>query len=469
MKKIIVVIAVVFLLNTVTYAFEDVDQAYLSKINPLIEKGVINGCGENKIRLKAQVTRAEFCKMVSVLFDLQGEKDKTVVFDDVALNHWAFEYIMLMKRKGIINGSGDNSFKPDNGIKYQDAVKIIVHAMGFGERANDLGGYPNGFLDMGLKLGIVSKHRMNEFVTREQVIDMLLKVYSSRKAINKDVNLSNFMIQNTIKCRDKGNVKGAISCQHKIVSLKWAYFDSDGNLIMIKQKDNIGHKNIFLEDYIEDFGLDRLAVGKVNFKVYVKTDVGGCNILSEDILVEPKEENREDDKEDDCIVLNMDYINISQGPGGKGGHKGTYAIDLVGKDRGTDDLYAPFDGIITKIYSIDNMQNFVWLESKYKVKFADGSYDYATVMTGHDNNIDDLYVGKEIKKGECYYQEGDSGKSTGNHIHLEVGKGKTTEKGWIKNDDGRYQIENHVFPSDVFYIFSNTTIIDDKGLNFKYR
>ena len=54
------------------------------------------------------------------------------------------------------------------------------------------------------------------------------------------------------------------------------------------------------------------------------------------------------------------YIRITQGYN-EGTHKDSYAIDNAGKDSEISDIYAPFTGIIKKIYSND--ANEVWLES----------------------------------------------------------------------------------------------------------
>ena len=114
-------------------------------------------------------------------------------------------------------------------------------------------------------------------------------------------------------------------------------------------------------------------------------------------------------------VLMMDYLNITQKGGSEFSHKGDKAIDIAGKDIGIESLKSPFTGIVKRIYT---NQNVVWLESIDKVKYADGTIDYMTVMTMHDNNISNLKVGDIINQGVTYYDEGSKGYTTGNHIHL---------------------------------------------------
>ena len=162
-------------------------------------------------------------------------------------------------------------------------------------------------------------------------------------------------------------------------------------------------------------------------------------------------------------VYPLKYMNITQGVNGSYSHMGTNAID-IGNRGYKEDLYAPFNGIIKKVYKASG--NFVWLQSKDKVKWADGTIDYMTVMTGHDDNVESLYVGKEIKAGEVYYTQGNAGNSTGIHVHIEVGKGKYTGSGWYQNSQGRWMINNSVRPETAFFVKPDTVIVNDAGYNW---
>lgn len=135
-------------------------------------------------------------------------------------------------------------------------------------------------------------------------------------------------------------------------------------------------------------------------------------------------------------VLNVKELNVTQGMNGSYSHKGDLAIDI---GKACEYLKAPFTGVIKRIYESCNA---VWLESVDKVKYADGTEDYMTLMALHDNSVTSLYVGKVIKQGEIFYQPGIKGKVTGPHIHMAVGKGKFTGNGWSKNSYGNWPINN---------------------------
>lgn len=164
-------------------------------------------------------------------------------------------------------------------------------------------------------------------------------------------------------------------------------------------------------------------------------------------------------------ILGVDVLNITQGYNGAYSHKGRYSLDLVGRNNGYIELRAPFDGIIKKVYSTNS--NVVWLESLDKVEYANGVIDYMTIMTMHDNDVSDLYVGKIIRQGDVYYRGGTSGNVTGPHIHIEVGRGKFINTGWYKNAYGKWTIYNNIRVNDALYLPVDCQIL--YGYGYEWR
>lgn len=158
------------------------------------------------------------------------------------------------------------------------------------------------------------------------------------------------------------------------------------------------------------------------------------------------------------------YIRITQ-KHGVGSHVDSFAIDEAGSDGGIDFINAPFTGIVKRIYTKD--ANEVWLESVEPVLFADGTQDYMTILVAHDNNVSNLKEGQIIKQGQRFYEEGTKGQATGNHIHLEVAKGKFTGTGWFKNKAGYWSIVNGKKVDECLFIDDSYKILDTAGYNFK--
>ena len=148
-----------------------------------------------------------------------------------------------------------------------------------------------------------------------------------------------------------------------------------------------------------------------------------------------------------------------------GTHKNSYAIDNAGKDTNIEAIYAPFTGIIKKIYYND--ANEVWLESVEKVEYPDGTIDYMNIMFAHADDISNLFVGKRINQNEKFYQEGTKGNATGNHCHFECGEGKFTNSGWHKNESNYWSINNPKKPEDCLWIDDTINIINNNNYNFK--
>ena len=162
-------------------------------------------------------------------------------------------------------------------------------------------------------------------------------------------------------------------------------------------------------------------------------------------------------------VLMMDYLRVTQKANNEFSHKGDCALDLGGKDSGRDDLKAPFTGTVKRIYEDCNA---VWLQSNEKVKYADGTEDYMTLLVFHDNSVTSLKVGKVIKQGTVFYQEGTKGYATGNHIHLTISKGKFTGSGWHQNKYGVWVANNQYDVHKALFLDSKTKVIDDGGYDW---
>lgn len=158
------------------------------------------------------------------------------------------------------------------------------------------------------------------------------------------------------------------------------------------------------------------------------------------------------------------YIRITQ-KDHTGTHADSWAFDEAGSDSGIDYVIAPFDAVVKKIYTSD--ANEVWLESLEPVLYADGTKDYMTIMSAHDNNVSNLKVGQVIKQGQRYYEEGTKGNASGNHIHFEVARGKFTGTGWHKNSAGYWSINNGKKVDECLLIDDSYHLLNTAGYHFK--
>lgn len=139
-------------------SFPDVPNThkYYYAINTLSEMGVINGYDDGTFQPEGQVTRAEFTKMITVALGVNIVPSSAGTgFTDVAVDHWAAGNIAAAAGMGIINGMGDGTFLPEDNVTYEQAVKMVVAALGYNQRALAQGGYPAGYMAVGASIGVL--------------------------------------------------------------------------------------------------------------------------------------------------------------------------------------------------------------------------------------------------------------------------------------------------------------------------
>ena len=136
--------------------FSDVDNMSFAKteIDMLSDIGVIKGTGESEFSPDAPVTREQ---MAAFLFRLMLNKDdagrvNTTKFNDLyepyynGVISWAYA-------SGYILGTSATTFEPTEGITLQDAMAMLVRALGQ-EKENMNSGYPWSYINAGIKLGL---------------------------------------------------------------------------------------------------------------------------------------------------------------------------------------------------------------------------------------------------------------------------------------------------------------------------
>jgi len=111
-------------------------------VTVLNKLGVINGYEENDgtytFKPNNNVTRAEFTAMLLRTRGMGGLGSTSLEnppFPDVTdpSVSWAIGNIRTARDMNIVNGYDDGSFKPNNTVLYEEAIKMIVCALGYGD------------------------------------------------------------------------------------------------------------------------------------------------------------------------------------------------------------------------------------------------------------------------------------------------------------------------------------------------
>lgn len=111
--------------------FSDVEKGtwYYNAVLTLNDMGVIKGYGDNTFRPDNYITRAEYCKIISLVDQLVLDETAEDNFKDIS-GHWARAYINAAAGKGWLQGYPDKTFRPDRYISRAEAVTLANAVMG---------------------------------------------------------------------------------------------------------------------------------------------------------------------------------------------------------------------------------------------------------------------------------------------------------------------------------------------------
>ncbi len=111
---------------------------------------ILQGDENGELHLDEQVTRAEYVALMVRLIQMQdwdAQKGRTD-FTDVQDSDWFYDAVYWMTDSGAVHGYGDGTFRPDAPVTADEAVKILITLLGYADAAEELGGYPQGYLSI---------------------------------------------------------------------------------------------------------------------------------------------------------------------------------------------------------------------------------------------------------------------------------------------------------------------------------
>lgn len=113
-----------------TVSFKDISTSskYHDSIVYLASKGVVKGYSDGTFKPTRSVTRAEALKLI-----LEGNKTSLssgrLTFKDVKGDDWYVRYVYTAKKKNIVGGYPDKTFRPNNTVSKAEFLKILFNAM----------------------------------------------------------------------------------------------------------------------------------------------------------------------------------------------------------------------------------------------------------------------------------------------------------------------------------------------------
>ncbi|MBQ4109920.1 MAG: S-layer homology domain-containing protein [Clostridia bacterium] len=154
-KTLCAVLAVIMALPAVYGSaatnFKDVKSSavYYDAVMSLSENDILKGYEDGSFGPGLSITRAEMAAIIVRMLGYEKEaNDIKGVTDyyDVDSDHWASGYVNAATDLEIIQGDGDGYFRPEDNVLYEEAIKMVVEAAGYGALARKRGGYPEGYI-----------------------------------------------------------------------------------------------------------------------------------------------------------------------------------------------------------------------------------------------------------------------------------------------------------------------------------
>ena len=125
--------------------FSDLDDALWAAeyISYLADKGVINGYGDGTFRPNSFITREEMAKLLSTVFGIT-QTNKQIIFSDVDESAWYYSHVNALASAGHTNGIGGGLFGIGQAISRQDAFTMLASVLGIKNTSSELS---TGFAD----------------------------------------------------------------------------------------------------------------------------------------------------------------------------------------------------------------------------------------------------------------------------------------------------------------------------------
>ena len=168
--------------------------------------GILRGDGNGNYFLEDSVSRAEFTAFVVRIMNMEDiDMSNLNTFNDVPNSHWAAKTIQTAVSMGLIEGVGNGNFEPDREVALDEAVKVLVTALGYSQPAQKAGGYPQGYQKYGIKMNLYKElPKTDKYLTRAATCVLIYnalqaEIYDQTEDVIKGTMLEEYLNFTTIK------------------------------------------------------------------------------------------------------------------------------------------------------------------------------------------------------------------------------------------------------------------------------
>ena len=175
----------------VTYPSDIAEHWAKTNIEYVYDHALMNGYEDGTFGPQNNITRAEFATVMSRFLKLADNPGAAEKFAD-ANQHWAKSYIGALVDAGIVNGTDEASFSPDNNITRQEIATILARAFELSEQAEDtfaddaqISDWARAYIYSVRKAGYMQGDEYNNFApianaTRAEVATIIYRLHSAK-------------------------------------------------------------------------------------------------------------------------------------------------------------------------------------------------------------------------------------------------------------------------------------------------
>ena len=195
MKKLLIFVIILIFIFSMTTAYSSTIKFSDMKgdlaeeaVNLLSGYGIINGYLDNTYKPDNTVTRAEMAKIITIAAGFnEYSKNMTSVYTDMH-GHWAEEYVELANAMNMVKGISKNEYGPDNKIKMNEAITMIIRLLGYTDESL-VGQWPSNYYEKAKELKLFENIDSNsEYATRRDISMMIYDALNCNKVLVKENN-----------------------------------------------------------------------------------------------------------------------------------------------------------------------------------------------------------------------------------------------------------------------------------------
>ncbi|MBR5507779.1 MAG: hypothetical protein IKV88_07025 [Clostridia bacterium] len=302
MKKLIsIILCLILVLPNVSVMAENSDIAASSDAQVGYSYELLNALGVNvSIADSQSVKKGEFLYLVMQLINLSEGSGEVSSFADVRVDSEYYASVENALKMGIISKA--ENFYPNNQIKFSEACKIMVSALGFDYLAASKGGYPTGYMVAADQLGLISSVPYGKDLNLESTLIMLY----------------NFLYADVNTIAGLKDDDGLTNIYESVKNVLYIYHDVKEVRGIVDSDENTG---LYEGDYRQEKGY--ISINEITYKKpYITKSFIGKNVVAyvketgntDTIIYMYEYDNRIVELAfEDADILNTNYITYYEG------------------------------------------------------------------------------------------------------------------------------------------------------------